>query len=109
MIHPATLGMYISVLTACAGVTWLMTVMSVCIPHHGSMETHHAPPVPPALHSPCTGHPAPIIPLAIVHPPLSPAVHPPSQPFPPRATHRAPAMPPPCISPTCPAHPTQVD
>src|SRR6266481_8524509 len=105
MIHPATLGVYISVLMACAGVTWLTTVMSACIPCHGSMETHCAPPVPPALHSPCTHHPAPIVPPAIVHPLLSPAVHPPSRPCPPRATRCAPAMPPPCIGPACPDHP----
>src|SRR6266481_3041339 len=108
-IHPATLGVYISVLMACAGVTWLTTVMSVCVPRHGSMETHRAPPVPPVLHSPCTCHPAPVIPPAIMHPPLSPAVHPPSRPCPPHATCRAPAVPPPCIGPVCPDHPTWVD
>src|SRR6266481_2107423 len=49
MIHPTTLGMYISVLMACAGVTWLTTVMSACIPCHGSTETHSARATRPAL------------------------------------------------------------
>src|SRR6266481_3194509 len=55
-IHPTTLGVYISVLMACAGVTWLMTVMSACM-------APRRPTVHPLCHPSCT-RPAP----AVLHP-----------------------------------------
>src|SRR6266481_6198809 len=97
--HPGALPMPRALHAPC---THCPAPVARAVVHDGPSCTHRRAPtlVHSPCHPPCT-HPAPTVlhplyHLAIVHPPWSPAIHPPSQPYPPCATCRAPIMHPPC-------------